>query len=84
EALQLFRLAQSALKPEGRLITLDGVYTNDQSRLARWIISKDRGQFVRTEEGYSLLARQVFSNNQIVIRHDLLWIPYTHIIMECS
>ncbi len=84
EALQLFRLAQSALKPEGRLITLDGVYTNDQSRLVRWIISKDRGQYVRDQEGYHSLANQVFKNTKVMIRHDLLRIPYTHIIMECQ
>ena len=35
EAMQLFRIAHSALKPRGRLVTLDGVWTNDQSRPAR-------------------------------------------------
>ncbi len=84
EALQLFSLAQSVLKPKGRLITLDGVYTNDQSSLARWIISKDRGQYVRTKENYVALAHQVFPNSKVSIRHNMSRIPYTHIIMECQ
>jgi hypothetical protein len=83
EALQLFHLAQTALKPGGRLITLDGVFVQKQSPCARYIISKDRGQNVRTQQGYLQLASQVFSTITTSIRHDLLRIPYTHIILEC-
>ncbi len=83
EALQLFHLAQAALKPGGRLITLDGVFVQKQSPCARYIISKDRGQNVRTQQGYLQLASQVFSTITTSIRHDLLRIPYTHIILEC-
>jgi SAM-dependent methyltransferase len=84
EALQLFNLAQVALKPGGRLITFDGVFVKNQSPCARYIISKDRGQNVRTKEGYLQLASQVFSDISVNIRHDLLRIPYTHIILECT
>ena len=84
EALQLFCLAQAALKPGGRLVTFDGVFVANQSPCARYIISKDRGQNVRTKEGYLSIASQVFSNIVVNIRHDLLRIPYTHIILECS
>src|SRR4030095_16582354 len=37
EAEKLFRLAHTALLPGGRLVTLDGVFTKEQSRLARLI-----------------------------------------------
>jgi cyclopropane fatty-acyl-phospholipid synthase-like methyltransferase len=84
EALQLFRLAQTALKPGGRLITFDGVFVEKQSPFARYIISRDRGQNVRTREGYLAIASQVFSQITVSIRHDLLRIPYTHIILECT
>jgi len=83
EALKLFELAKAALKPKGRLITFDGVYTKNQSSIARWIISKDRGQNVRTKEGYLNLASVQFLDIATHIRHDLLRIPYTHIILEC-
>jgi len=43
EVVALFRLASSALKSGGRLITVDPVYISGQNPVARWIISKDRG-----------------------------------------
>ena len=83
EALRLFQIAHAALKPGGKLVTLDGCFTEDQSASARYIISKDRGQYVRTREGYLQIGSQVFSDITVTIRDDLLRIPYTHIILEC-
>lgn len=84
EAIQLFHLAHTALRPGGRLITFDGVYVTGQSPIARWIISKDRGQNVRTTEGYLQLAQPVFDRISVNINHKLLRIPYTHLILECT
>jgi SAM-dependent methyltransferase len=83
DTIKLFQLAKLALKPGGKLITFDGVYTEDQSKAARWLISKDRGQCVRDIEGYTKLASKEFSNFKYSIRHDLYRIPYTLLIMEC-
>ena len=84
EAEQLFRLARAALVPGGRLVTLDGVFDKNQSRLARLIISRDRGQHVRDERGYRTIAERVFTKIHPVVRSDLLTIPYTHLILECE
>ncbi len=84
EASQLFKLAQTVLKPTGRLLTLDGCFVQRQSYLAKLFISLDRGKYVRTPIEYSQLASISFSNIKTAIRHDLLRIPYTIIIMECS
>lgn len=83
-AARLFELARVALRPGGKLITYDGCYVPEQSRLARWVLSKDRGKFVRTRDEYIQLASAHFSNVQPHVRHDLLRIPYTHLIMFCS
>lgn len=83
EALRLFQIAYAALKPGGKLITLDGCFVEEQSAMARYVVSKDRGQYVRTKEGYLQIASQVFSNITASVRHDLLRIPYTHLILEC-
>lgn len=83
EALQLFQIAHDALRPGGKLVTLDGVWTSDQSRAARYLLSRDRGQFIRTQEQYVKLASQVFSNITPTVRHDLLRIAYTHLILQC-
>ena len=84
ETMQFFELASSALKPSGRLITLDGCYVKGQSWLARLILSKDRGKYVRTQDEYLSFASRFFEDVQVSIHHDLIRIPYTHIIMECT
>ena len=85
EALQLCQLAQAALKPDGRFVTLDGCYLPGQSHIAHYLLTRDRGQNVRDREGYTKIVSQVFSKDIVVgIRHDLLRIPYTHIILECT
>ncbi len=84
EALQLFKMANIVLKKGGRLITIDGVFVENQSFIAKWLLSKDRGQNIRTESGYLELAHQIFSKITTDIRHDLSKIPYTHFILECT
>jgi SAM-dependent methyltransferase len=83
EARQLFQIAYDALKPGGKLVTFDGVWTDDQSSAARWLLARDRGEYVRSEREYVRIASQVFSNIRPSVRHDLLRIPYTHLILEC-
>ncbi len=83
EAQKLFTFARFALRPHGRLVTFDGCYAPGQSRLAKWILSKDRGKFVRTVPNYARLAEAQFAKVQCDLREDLLRIPYTHLIMRC-
>jgi SAM-dependent methyltransferase len=83
EAQQLFRIAHDALKPGGKLVTVDGVWTRDQSAAARWLLARDRGQYVRSEPEYVGIASRVFGKVKPSVRHDLLRIPYTHMILEC-
>lgn len=84
EALQLFELSYTALKPNGRLITFDGCYASKQSIISRYLLSCDRGRFVRDLGEYKRLARQYFVNVDHTIYNDLLRVPYTHLILECT
>jgi len=84
EADRLFALARAALKPTGRLVTLDGCYVEGQSRIARWFLAHDRGTHVRTQEHYLRLAEIHFPKVEPYLRHDLLHIPYTHLILRCT
>lgn len=84
EAIELFELAKKVLKASGRLITIDGCYVKGQSPIDRYLLSKDRGKYVRTEEGYRNLAASIFSNIKVHIHKNLVRIPNTLIIMECS
>ena len=83
EALTLFQIAHDAMKPGGRLVTIDGVWTDDQSYIVKYLLSRDRGRFVRSEAGYRELAAKVFSNIESSVRHDLLRIPYSLMILKC-
>ncbi|HXC16180.1 MAG TPA: class I SAM-dependent methyltransferase [Holophagaceae bacterium] len=84
EVVGLFELARGAMKPGGRLVTFDSCYVEGQSRAARFLIDRDRGHNTRTEAGYRALAERVFPSVESHVRHDLLNIPYTHIILKCQ
>jgi SAM-dependent methyltransferase len=84
EAGQLFQIAYDALKPGGKLVTADGVWTDDQSPAARWLLARDRGEYVRSEPQYVEIASRVFTSVKASVRHDLLRIPYTQLILECA
>lgn len=83
DAKNLFILAQKALKPGGRLITIDPVFYAGQSRCEHYFISKDRGEFVRTDQEYRCLIPQSFSASKTAIRRGLLRMPYSLMFMEC-
>lgn len=83
EAASLFQLAYETLKPGGRLVTLDGVRTDGQSGLVKYLLRHDRGRFVRREEEYLAIARKAFPEARSQVRHDLLRIPYSHVILTC-
>jgi SAM-dependent methyltransferase len=84
EAVELFKLSRIILKPKGRLITFDGCYVEGQSPIARYLLSRDRGRYVRTKDAYLDMANRVFFRVKVTVHHDLLHIPYTHIIGEYS
>jgi len=71
------------LTSTGRLVTLDGVFTQDQSIIARLLLRTDRGRFVRTEEHYRKLLSEQFDISTGDIRTDLLAIPFTHFATVC-
>lgn len=84
EAVDMFELTQTHLNPGGRLITFDGCYVPNQKYLTKKFLAMDRGKYVRTKEAYVNLASRSFLNIIPTIHHDLLRIPYTILIMECS
>lgn len=82
-AVQLAKLAKSALKDKGRLILVDPCFVEGQSAVARFFAGRDRGQHVRDADGYRKLMNTAFAYVNTEIRHDMLRFPYTHLIMEC-
>ena len=82
-ASSLFRAAKSALRPGGRIVTVDNVFVPEQSLAARTLIRMDRGEHVRDRDGYVKIAAAHFQDVGVTVTHNLLRIPYTHIVMEC-
>lgn len=74
--------AHRVLRPGGRLVTLDNAWVPGQPWIARTLIGWDRGQHVRTPEGYRALVEPLFGPVRAVVRQDLLRIPYTLVILE--
>lgn len=84
QVIRLLQTASDKLHPGGRFISLDGALANGQSRIARTLILRDRGQNIRSPVGYQALAALKFSTITCTVRHDLLYVPYTHCILECT
>lgn len=84
EVRQVFRRAKLALKPGGRMVTIDPVFVPDQTPLARFAVSRDRGRNVRFPGAYADLARETFSDVRVSVWHDALRIPYDHAVLECA
>lgn len=84
EVVRVATLAKAVLRERGRLVTLDPCYVENQSPIARFLISRDRGQHVRDAEGYRTLMSSVFNSIEMDICHDLARFPYTHVAMECT
>ena len=82
-AKNVLALIKRALKPGGRVVTIDPCYAPGQLPLSKFIVSRDRGQHVRNQEGYAELAKGIFSDCVTQVRHQA-WIPYTRCFMECT
>ena len=77
--------ASKVLNDGGQFITFDNVLYNGQSRLNRWIIKQDRGNYIRNLREYtSLFPQDKFSQIQFDLREDLLRIPYSHVVSICT
>lgn len=83
EAKTLFALLRRSLKRTGRIATLDPVFVDGQSLVAKLLISLDRGINVRSPQDYLDLARHEFKSVAGVIEHKRCP-PYTHWIMTAA
>jgi SAM-dependent methyltransferase len=83
-ARQLFEIARICLKPGGRAVTFDPYLCENQNAISRWLITNDRGLYVRSETGYVTLAHEFFTNVEILRTRSLLRVPYDVIMLKCQ
>jgi SAM-dependent methyltransferase len=77
----MLKHATTILKPAGRLVTIDPTIDAGQHPIARLLARLDRGRHVRTTDRYRELVSRHFAPVQVIVRHDLLRIPFTQCIM---
>jgi len=68
----------------GRLLAFDACIAPGQSAVTRFLFWSDRGRHIRDEAGYRRLVQPHFESIRATPRHDLLRLPYTHLILEAS
>ena len=83
EAARILAAARGALRPHGRLVTIDPCVHEGQDPVARVLAKVDRGQFVRSPDEYERLARSSFSEVLTIVQTDGLRVPYSHCILQC-
>jgi SAM-dependent methyltransferase len=84
EAADCIQFAHDALKSGGRFITHDACWIPNQGAFSKFIMSKDRGRNIRTEQQYRELAAKVFRNVHTWIDTRPMRIPYVTIVLECE
>jgi SAM-dependent methyltransferase len=82
DASRLIRGAHDHLRRGGCLVTSDPVFHPGQSRIARFLISRDRGRRVRTPEGYRGLVAACFPEIEARVATGQLAVPYSHFILR--
>ena len=84
EAAGLLHLTRQSLRQSGSLLTLDGCYAAGQSRVAQFLLDRDRGSCIRESTAYVRLASSAFGRVDSHLRHDLFAVPYTALVMVCK
>jgi SAM-dependent methyltransferase len=83
-ASDLLRATASALKPGGRLITVDPCFHPEQSMIQRFVVSHDRGMHVRPFERYIELTSAVFPGADATFQRGHLPFPHSICIVQAA
>lgn len=79
---ELVALARRSVVDGGRFVSFDPTVTPHQHPVARFLVKNDRGQHVREPSAVEALVRRHFAHVNIIVRHDLLRTPYSHVVVH--
>lgn len=80
---EVLKRAAGLLREGGRMFTIDPCYVEGQHPFAKFLIDRDSGRAVRTQDAYRRLGEGMFKTVETRILNDLLRVPYTHCVMDC-
>lgn len=72
ELIPILNNAKHLLKESGRFCSLDGVYTENQSYIRKFLLNMDRGKYVRNISNYADLVKSAIPEAKYEIRSDLI------------
>ena len=81
---ELMMSLKDRLNIGGVLITFDVAFEDNQNLIAKLLAKNDRGKFVRTKGQYLEFINLAFNVEQADLRHDLLRVPYTHLLTRST
>ena len=76
-------MAKFYLKKKGNMITVDNIFVNKQNFIAKFLIQMDKGENVRSREGYLNILKNHFKKINSKIYHQK-FIPYTWFATNCT
>lgn len=82
EAIAAIETARAVLGDNGRFVSVDPTFATGQHPIGRLLAKRDRGQFIRTPDETRALVSRVFDDVTIEVRHDMLHVPYSHVLVE--
>ena len=83
-AAKMLEFAAGSLSPLGRFVSHDPVFAAGQSTVSRWLVARDRGQHVRSEERMRTLIQAAFPRVEATVVNGNLRLPYTEIEIVAS
>ncbi len=79
----ILKLCKSKMKKNSKLLTADPVFVENQNKIARFLISSDRGKNVREKGEYANLIKSNFKKLNMQITHQA-FPPYTWLSTICE
>jgi len=83
-AMKLLADLIGLLKPDGRIVSIDGVWLSPQNPIARLFNRLDSGKNIRTPDGYVKLTKHVPVRTECRTYRDSLRVPYDHFCMTLT
>ena len=84
EVLHVMKFAHKILKDGGRLVCCEPCWAPDHGFIRKSLMSYDRGQYIRTEQGYRELVAQVFANVKCTLDLKPIRLSARCLNIECT
>ena len=82
DVLDVLQLAKKIMKNSGRFICFEPTFLIHQGSLSKWIMQKDRGRNIRTEQEWKALIGQAFDSFTTNTATGFRLMQYRHMVID--